>query len=105
MIIEALKNLGITSEFVVDADVETEEHYLRTYKDLTDSNRFFEWSIVKQKMDELKTEYDSKQYQRDRKLEYPSIEECIHAILDDDLEALQEKRTAVKAKYPKPEST
>ena len=32
---------------------------------------------------------------------YPSIEECIHAILDDDLEALQAKRTAVKTKYPK----
>jgi len=33
--------------------------------------------------------------------EYPTIEECVHAILDDDLEALQAKRTAVKEKYPK----
>ena len=54
MIIEALKKLGITSGFVVDADVETEEHYLRTYKDLTDSNRFIEWSVLKEKIDELK---------------------------------------------------
>ena len=52
---------------------------------------------------ELQADYDSKQYQRDRLQEYPSIEECIHAILDDDLEALQAKRTAVKTKYPKPE--
>tara|TARA_R100000353_G_C6443677_1_gene179308 strand:+ start:315 stop:644 length:330 start_codon:yes stop_codon:yes gene_type:complete len=46
--------------------------------------------------------FETKQYQRDRLQEYPSIQECIHAILDDDLEALQAKRTAVKAKYPKP---
>ena len=43
------------------------------------------------------------QYQRDRQMEYPSIQECIHAILDDDLTALQAKRKLVKAKYPKPE--
>jgi len=36
-----------------------------------------------------------------RKKEYPSIEECVHAILDDDLENLQILRQAVKEKYPK----
>ena len=36
-----------------------------------------------------------------RKSEYPSIEECVHAILDDDLENLQILRQAVKEKYPK----
>ena len=40
-------------------------------------------------------------YDELRKSEYPSIEECVHAILDDDLVALQEKRAAVKARYPK----
>jgi hypothetical protein len=47
--------------------------------------------------------YDAKQYQRDRLQEYPSIQECIHAILDDDLTALQAKRKLIKDKYPKPE--
>jgi hypothetical protein len=28
-------------------------------------------------------------------------QECVHAILDDELTALQEKRQAVKPKYPK----
>ena len=42
------------------------------------------------------------QYQRDRQMEYPSIQECIHAILDDDLTALQAKRKLVKDKFPKP---
>ena len=48
------------------------------------------------------TEWDSQEYARKRKPEYPSIEECVHAILDDDLVALQAKRSAVKEKYPKP---
>jgi len=49
----------------------------------------------------LQAEYDALQYQRDRKAEYPSIEECVHAILDDDLDALQAKRAEIKARYPK----
>lgn len=58
--------------------------------------------------DALQAEYadgqadrDAQEYVRKRLAEYPSIEECVHAILDDDLVVLQEKRTAVKAKYPK----
>ena len=58
---------------------------------------------IQAKLSELQADYDSKQYQRDRLAEYPSIQECIHAILDNDLEALQAKRSAVKDKYPKPE--
>ena len=60
-------------------------------------------SIVDQEYEKLKLEKQATQYQRDRLKEYPSIQECIHAILDNDLDALQVKRTAVKAKYPKPE--
>tara|TARA_R100001082_G_scaffold28529_1_gene14348 strand:+ start:643 stop:930 length:288 start_codon:yes stop_codon:yes gene_type:complete len=51
----------------------------------------------------LKSIHDATQYQRDRLQEYPSLQECIHAILDDDLTALQAKRKLVKEKYPKPE--
>ena len=43
----------------------------------------------------------SKTYADKRKPEYPSIEECVHAILDNELNALQVKRQAVKKKYPK----
>jgi len=49
----------------------------------------------------LQSTYDAQAYARSRKAEYPSIEECVHAILDDDLTALQVKRQAVKDKYPK----
>ena len=53
------------------------------------------------KQTELQTEYDNLVYVRNRKAEYPSIEECVHAILDDDLENLQILRQALKEKYPK----
>jgi len=49
----------------------------------------------------LETEYNATQYQRDRKAEYPSIEECVHAILDGELDALQAIRAEIKARYPK----
>ena len=49
----------------------------------------------------LQADYDAKEYQRKRKEEYPTIEECVHAILDDTLDDLQAKRQAVKEKYPK----
>jgi len=57
---------------------------------------------IQVKQAELQTVYDSQDYARNRQEEYPSIEECVHAILDDQLDALQVKRQAVKAKYPKP---
>ena len=50
---------------------------------------------------EWQAEFDAQEYARLRKAEYPSIEECVHAILDDDLEALQAKRAEIKARYPK----
>ena len=56
---------------------------------------------IKSKLTELQAEYDTQDYARKRKAEYPTIEECVHAILDDDLTSLQEKRTIIKNKYPK----
>jgi hypothetical protein len=59
--------------------------------------------IVNAKLKELQDTFDA--VNNDvlvaRRREYPSIEECVHAILDDNLIVLQEKRTAVKLKYPK----
>ena len=51
----------------------------------------------------LQAEYDAQEYARKREAEYPSIEECVHAILDDALDALQAKRAEIKTKYPKGE--
>ena len=49
----------------------------------------------------LQAEYDAQSSARKRQSEYPSIQECVHAILDDDLDALQAKRAEIKTKYPK----
>ena len=59
---------------------------------------------IEAKMNELQAEYDAEQWKRNRQAEYPSHEDCIHALLDggDTLTELQEKRQAVKIKYPKP---
>ena len=50
---------------------------------------------------EWQAKYDAQSYARSRQAEYPSIEECVHAILDDDLDTLQVKRQVVKDKFPK----
>jgi hypothetical protein len=57
---------------------------------------------INDKIAELQTEYDKQAYVRSRLQEYPDLHECIHAILDDDLTALQAKRKLVKDKFPKP---
>ena len=59
---------------------------------------------IQAKLAELKADYDSKQYQRDRLKEYPSIQELVVALYDEeDKASIIERRKAVKAKYPKPE--
>ena len=58
---------------------------------------------IEAKMTELQADYDAEEWKRNRQAEYPSIDDCIHALLDggDTLTELQAKRTATKTKYPK----
>jgi len=58
---------------------------------------------IEAKMAELQAEYDAEEWKRNRQAEYPTHEECIHALLDggNTLTELQAKRTATKTKYPK----
>tara|TARA_Y100000361_G_C11054106_1_gene286904 strand:+ start:68 stop:334 length:267 start_codon:yes stop_codon:yes gene_type:complete len=64
-----------------------------------------DWKDGHTTTDAEKTNIDAKlselQIIENRKKEYPTIEECVHAILDDTLDDLQAKRKAVKEKYPK----
>jgi hypothetical protein len=59
---------------------------------------------IEAKMVEVQAEYDAEQWKRNRQSEYPTHEDCIHALLDggDTLTELQAKRQQVKDKYPKP---
>ena len=50
-----------------------------------------------------KSEYAKQEYARNRASEYPSLLELTVALYDtDDKSAVEAKRAAVKAKYPKP---
>jgi hypothetical protein len=58
---------------------------------------------IQTQVDLLVADYDAKEYQRKRKDEYPKIEELVVALYDsEDKAAVDEKRAAVKLKYPKP---
>jgi len=52
---------------------------------------------------QLQVDYDSKDYARKRETEYPSLKDCIHALLDggDTLTNIQSLRQSIKTKYPK----
>tara|TARA_R100000808_G_scaffold3973_1_gene13454 strand:- start:671 stop:964 length:294 start_codon:yes stop_codon:yes gene_type:complete len=94
-IIKAIKDLKSDAQVTVDND----DINKITWHDGNPTN--ITNKQITDKQTELQTEYDNKKYQRDRKAEYPTIEECVHAILDDTLDDLQAKRQAVKEKYPK----
>ena len=58
---------------------------------------------ISAKKAELQAEYDAQEYARNRKTEYPSIDDLVVALYDsEDKSAIDEKRAAVKLKYPKP---
>ena len=61
-------------------------------------------AAIAAKIVQLQAEYDAAAYARSREAAYPSIQDCIHALLDggDTLTDLQALRTAVKSANPKP---
>ena len=58
-------------------------------------------SEVKLDLDAINSWVDPEAYIELRKKEYPTLQESVHAILDGNLESLQEARNKIKAKYPK----
>ena len=95
-IIKAIFKININAEFCLkENDIDNIEWHNGT----TPISK----ADIEAKMVEVQADYDAKQYQRDRQIEYPSIDDCIHALLDggDTLTELQAKRTATKTKYPK----
>jgi hypothetical protein len=62
-----------------------------------------ETTAITAKYEELLVEYDALAWKRSREAEYPSLLELTVALYDtDDKSAVEAKRAAVKAKYPKP---
>jgi hypothetical protein len=93
---EAIKSLEANAEFVMVEDVITEWHS----EDITQPTD----AEITTEQARLQTEYDAKDWERNRLAEYPSLQDCIHALLDggDTLTDLQALRTQVKSDNPKP---
>ena len=98
MIIEAILKINPNAQVIVRGDdintCEIEWHNGTTPIPVAD---------IEAKMVEVQAEYDAEEWKRNRQAEYPTLQDCIHALLDggDTLTELQSKRTATKTKYPK----
>ena len=112
-IAQAIKALDDNIQFVVHGNPTNEAEYKANVKYISGSDENnsaifsntqpFTWSEVSAKQSELQAEYDAEEWKRNRQAEYPSHEDCIHALLDggETLENLQSVRQAVKNKFPK----
>ena len=112
-IAQAISALDSNAQFVVNGNPSNEAEYQEQVKFVSgaDENgtaifsdtQTFTWEQVSAKQTELQAEYDAEEWKRNRQAEYPSHEDCIHALLDggETLENLQSARQAVKDKYPK----
>ena len=58
-------------------------------------------SDIQAKQAELKTAYDAKEYQRDRKAEYPSMADQLDDIYHNGIDAWKATIKVTKDKYPK----
>jgi hypothetical protein len=58
-------------------------------------------SDIEAKQAELQTAYEAKEYQRDRKKEYPSIEDQLDDIYHNGIDAWKATIKVTKDKYPK----
>ena len=79
---------------IISVNVQTGEKTTRSYTQQEKDN-------IATADAEAKNNFDALDYKTKRNSEIPTIEDCVHAMLDDDVEALQAKRTAVKEAYPK----
>ena len=77
------------------------------FSTLSFSSKIDSPSFEEIKKQAIKDEEDFKnsEYSRNRQAKYPSIQECVHALLDGGvtLTKLQEQRSAIKKEFPKPE--
>jgi len=96
-IAKAIKKINVNAEFTYLSDDINSIKWLNGTTPIPKAD-------IETKMNELQAEYNAEEWKRNRKAEYPSHEDCIHALLDggDTLTELQEKRQTVKTKYPKP---
>ena len=96
MILEAILKINPKAEASVEANDINQITWLNGTTPIPKAD-------IEVKMVEVQAEYDAEEWKRNRQAEYPTLQDCIHALLDggDTLTELQAKRTATKNKYPK----
>ena len=93
-LIEAIKKINPNAECTVPENIDN----IIWHNNTTPISK----ADILAKQTELQTAYDNLEYQRKRKAEYPSIEELVVALYDtEDKLAIENKRAAIKLKYPK----
>ncbi len=97
-IIQAIKAINSTAEAVVRGD-SLDDCQIEWYNGTSEISK----DDIKTKMAELQTDYDNKEYQRNRASEYPSIGEQLDLIYHAGQggDAFQAAIKAVKDKHPK----
>jgi uncharacterized coiled-coil DUF342 family protein len=58
---------------------------------------------LEQEIERLQAEYEYNQYQRDRAVAYPSIQDQLDILYHQGYDGWKEKINTIKEKYPKPE--
>jgi len=114
-IISAIKALDANAQVVVNGEPSNQTEYEANVKYISgaDANgsaiykdtQDFTWSEVSTKKAELQTDYDNKQYQRDRADAYPSIQDQLDMQYHDTVDGTTTWKDAiatVKSDIPKP---
>jgi len=109
-----IKKLGI-EDFVLRGEPTNEVEFKKMFRKVvgkTDDGSAIEsdnpsdfgvtWDQIVAKQAELQAEYDSKQYQRDRAVDYPSIADQLDKIYHSGIDEWKKDIKAVKDKFPKP---
>ena len=96
MIEKAILKINPNAQFTINADDIDQITWLDETTPISKAD-------IEAKMVEVQAEYDAEEWKRNRQAEYPTHEDCIHALLDggNTLTELQEKRQEIKVKYPK----
>lgn len=101
---EAIRSLHPTAEFIYRHEAINEPEITWISTDIQQPSD----DAIATELARLEAEQDATQYQRNRKAEYPSLDELIVALWESVVEErlapaieLQAKRQAIKNKYPK----
>ena len=86
MIDKAILKINPDAEFTINGDDINQINWLNETTPISKAD-------IEAKITELEIEYNSEEWKRNRQAEYPSHEDCIHALLDggNTLTELQEK--------------